>query len=177
MRIDIRPYRSCDLDGLHAALDQVAREGEHFLDFTSAPPHAALEAFYRSLAQIGWPHFVAVQGARVLGWVTAAPCAGQTRAHAATVGIGLLAEARRQGNGTRLLRAAIDHAWQIGLTRLELTVRTDNAPAIALYERMGFVTEGRMRHAMRSAEGSYTDAFLMALLAPTRGDNRVRIRV
>ncbi len=174
MRTDIRPYQPDDLDGLHAALDQVAREGEHFLDFTSAPPRPALEAFYRTLAQSGWPHYVAVQGARVVGWVTAAPCPGQTRAHAATIGIGLLAEARGQGNGTRLLTAAIDHAWQIGLTRLELTVRIDNHRAIALYERLGFTTEGRMHHAMRSAAGHYTDAFLMALLAPERG---LRIRL
>ena len=174
MRTDIRPYQPGDLDGLHAALDQVAREGEHFLDFTCAPPRPALEEFYRALAQTGWPHFVAVQGARVVGWVTAAPCAGQTRAHAATIGIGLLAEARGLGNGARLLRAAIDHAWERGLTRLELTVRTDNHRAIALYERMGFVTEGRLRMALRSAEGQYTDAFLMALLAPARG---VRIRL
>ena len=174
MRTDIRPYQPDDLDGLHAALDQVAREGEHFLDFTSAPPRPALEEFYRTLTQSGWPHYVAVQGARVVGWVTAAPCPGQTRAHAATIGIGLLAEARGLGNGARLLRAAIDHAWERGLTRLELTVRTDNHRAIALYERMGFVTEGRLRNAMRSAEGQYTDAFLMALLAPARG---VRIRL
>jgi putative acetyltransferase len=52
-----------------------------------------------------------------------------------------------QGVGTALIEAAIDLAdnWR-NLTRLELRVFTDNAPAIHLYEKVGFEIEGRFIH-------------------------------
>jgi RimJ/RimL family protein N-acetyltransferase len=42
-------------------------------------------------------------------------------------------------------------------------VNADNAPAIALYERVGFVLEGTMRDAL-AIDGKYQDALLMALV-------------
>ena len=49
------------------------------------------------------------------------------------------------------------------LKRLELTVYADNAPAIALYERFGFMREGTLRaYAYRA--GRYVDAVTMARL-------------
>jgi putative acetyltransferase len=49
------------------------------------------------------------------------------------------------------------------ITRTELTVFTDNAPALALYRKYGFETEGTGRHyALRN--GDYVDALFMARL-------------
>ena len=50
-----------------------------------------------------------------------------------------------------------------GLSRIELTVRTDNLNAKALYERMGFVTEGLNKQAFR-IDGEFYDTHSMALL-------------
>jgi L-phenylalanine/L-methionine N-acetyltransferase len=51
------------------------------------------------------------------------------------------------------------------ILRLELTVFVDNAPAIALYERFDFRTEGTHRaYAMR--DGVYCDVLTMARLHP-----------
>jgi L-phenylalanine/L-methionine N-acetyltransferase len=69
-----------------------------------------------------------------------------------------------KGVGTRLMEACVDLAdnW-LGLTRLDLRVYTDNAPAIALYERFGFKVEGtHRRFALRN--GEYVDAHVMARL-------------
>lgn len=50
-----------------------------------------------------------------------------------------------------------------GITRVELETRVDNARAIGLYEKLGFVHEARKKNAMRF-EGVYHDALQMCLL-------------
>jgi putative acetyltransferase len=51
----------------------------------------------------------------------------------------------------------------LNLTRLELSVYVDNAPAIAVYRKFGFKEEGRFeRYAFR--DGEYVDALTMARL-------------
>ena len=51
----------------------------------------------------------------------------------------------------------------LDLKRLELTVYVDNAPAIRVYEKFGFVIEGTHRmHAFR--DGVFVDSHLMARL-------------
>ena len=59
------------------------------------------------------------------------------------VSIGLVADARGQGFGTLLLEALIEEALFRSLPALSLSVEPDN-PATALYQRLGFVTVGRM---------------------------------
>lgn len=49
---------------------------------------------------------------------------------------------RRQGIARALIREAQDYAEAHNLTRLTLEVRASNAPAIALYEGMGFTYDG-----------------------------------
>jgi L-phenylalanine/L-methionine N-acetyltransferase len=64
--------------------------------------------------------------------------------------------------GTALLRAALDLAndW-LNLTRVELRVYTDNAAAIALYEKFGFGIEGT-NHRFAFRDGRYVDSYSMA---------------
>jgi GNAT superfamily N-acetyltransferase len=51
------------------------------------------------------------------------------------------AEARRGGLGRALVEAALERAREHGARRVELDVNEDNAPARALYEACGFLTE------------------------------------
>ncbi len=46
----------------------------------------------------------------------------------------------RRGLAAQLLRRAVSIAWQRGMPRVRLEVAADNAAAIALYRRTGFVT-------------------------------------
>jgi GNAT superfamily N-acetyltransferase len=57
--------------------------------------------------------------------------------------IGVAAEARGRGFGTLLLKALIDEARRRALPALSLSVEPDT-PAAALYQRLGFVTIGRV---------------------------------
>ena len=54
--------------------------------------------------------------------------------------MGLLPAFRRQGIGKRLIQRALAAARDFGLRRVELTVRENNANAIALYRRVGFAS-------------------------------------
>ncbi len=88
------------------------------------------------------------------------------RAHAATFGMAVHDDFTGRGVGTVLMQAMIDQAdrW-LGLTRLELTVWSDNDRAIALYERFGFEREGVLR-AYAWRDGACVDALAMARLRP-----------
>lgn len=86
------------------------------------------------------------------------------RARCATFGMAVHDDYQGQGIGSTLMRAMLDLAdnW-LGLSRLELTVYTDNARAIRLYEKFGFSIEGTaQRYALRG--GVEVDAYYMARL-------------
>jgi RimJ/RimL family protein N-acetyltransferase len=69
---------------------------------------------------------------------------------------------RDVGIGTALVAATQDWVRARGLTRLALSVFPDNARAIAVYSRAGFVREGIRRRQFRQPDGSYRDELLMA---------------
>lgn len=88
------------------------------------------------------------------------------RRHVMFLGISVAPQAQGRGVGRALMAAMCDYAdhWA-GVLRLELTVFVDNTRAIALYQRFGFETEGRLRaYAMRG--GQLVDVFTMARLHP-----------
>ena len=88
------------------------------------------------------------------------------RRHALMLGLSVSPEAQGRGVGSALMAAMCDYAdrWA-GALRMELTVYTDNAPALALYRKFGFVIEGTFKgYAMR--DGAYTDAHAMARFHP-----------
>jgi diamine N-acetyltransferase len=85
-----------------------------------------------------------------------------------SAGLGLSVGAaadRGQGHGSDMLRALLD--WAFGFQRLEriwLDVFDINPGAQRVYERVGFVHEGVLRHAV-FREGRYIDVHRMAILA------------
>jgi putative acetyltransferase len=162
MHIAIVPTAEAHFDGLYEALDIVARE-KRFLAFIQAPPREESFAFYRGILQGGHCQFVALRNGRVVGWCDVLPTHGEARAHIGILGIGLIPNARRIGIGTLLMQASIDSAWKRGISRIELTVRTDNSNAAFLYERFGFIREGLQRRAF-CVDGEFFDCYALALV-------------
>jgi L-phenylalanine/L-methionine N-acetyltransferase len=111
-------------------------------------------------------HLVAVVDGEVIGSAGLHAASHVRRRHVMGLGLSVSLPWQRQGVGRALLGALCDYAdrWT-GALRLELTVYTDNAAAIALYRCFGFEAEGTHRgFALR--DGAYVDALAMARLHP-----------
>ena len=105
--------------------------------------------------------FVAESPEGIVGRLSVARDRHPASAHVADLGLMVAASHRRQGIGWALLEAAADWARGSDIAKLELHVFPHNEPAIALYERFGFVREGHRRAHYRRTDG-YVDAILMA---------------
>ena len=69
------------------------------------------------------------------------------------------------GLGSLLIEEAIEWAQASGiLRRLQLTVQTRNQAAVHLYQKYGFVIEGRQERGAYIEEGDFIDVYLMGRL-------------
>jgi len=146
--------------GFRDVLDSVARE-HRYLAFVEAPALPQVRRFVLGNLRSGAPQFVAVDTSRVIGWCDVTPKIHATLRHSGTLGMGVAAMHRGCGVGKALLEATLHAARARGLTRVELVVRVDNEPAIALYRRFGFEVEGRLRGYLVVDERAH-DALAMA---------------
>jgi putative acetyltransferase len=161
-QIDVRHFEPRDLPQIHALYS----EREAFANTLQLPFQS--EEQWRSkigAAKEGFTNLVAVRGDEVVGQLTLETFQRARRRHVATFGMGVKASARRLGVGSALISAAIEvcEKWS-NVSRIEIEVYTDNAAAIALYSRHGFVIEGTCRrYAFR--DGQFVDAHVMARLS------------
>ena len=69
------------------------------------------------------------------------------------------------GLGSLLLEEVVEWAQASGiLRRLQLTVQTRNQAAVHLYQKNGFVIEGRQERGAYIGEGEFIDVYLMGRL-------------
>jgi GNAT superfamily N-acetyltransferase len=160
--LPIRMITEADADSFRACLDTVARE-KRYLAQTEALPLARIQGFVKDSVAQDAVQFVAVDGARVVGWADIFPGWAHAVMHTGTLGMGVHPDYRGRGLGRRLLQACIDKAWRKGITRITLEARADNRPAITLYESLGFAHEALKPRALRF-DGAYFDAVQMRLL-------------
>jgi len=129
-------------------------------------PYQSPDAVRKKIASPtpGFYSLVAELDGRVVG------CAGihahtrPRKRHVGDCGISVHGDCWGQGVGSALMAALLDLAdnW-LNLTRVELEVYVDNAPAIHLYEKFGFEIEGTKRlYAFR--QGEFVDSHVMARL-------------
>jgi putative acetyltransferase len=113
----------------------------------------------------GMTGIVAVLDGRIVGCADVTQYQGRRR-HSGGIGLCVHDDFHGRGIGSAMMAALVELAddW-LDLKRLELTVHTDNAPAIRLYRKFGFEVEGTLRaNAFRG--GVYVDAHAMARLKP-----------
>ena len=157
--VNVRRGTLEDAEGLRRCLDAVARERK-WLAFLEAPPLEGVRAFLSLNSPL---QFVAERQGEIVGWCDVTPSQREGFRHSGVLGMGLQPAFRGRGLGRRLVCETIDCAHEAGLTRIELEVLASNEGAIALYERVGFVHEGRKR-AARLLDGRSEDILCMALI-------------
>ena len=80
--------------------------------------------------------------------------------HVATLGMSVKQAWRGKGVGRALMTDAIEWAPSAGIKRIELYVYCRNEAALALYQKFGFVIEGRRKAFIREGD-EYLDDFVM----------------
>jgi L-phenylalanine/L-methionine N-acetyltransferase len=163
--IQIRAAELSDLDAIHALL-----EGERAMANTLNLPWRSVEERRGRIASLDPDdhRLVALIDGRVVGHLGLHVERRPRRRHCANIGMAVHDDFANRGIGSALMAAMIELAdnW-LGIHRLELTVYTDNAGAVHLYEKFGFVIEGTARdYALRA--GTLVDAYYMARLNPRR---------
>lgn len=154
----IRPVRLEDAEMLAA----IARQ-EGVIENTLGLPSLRVEQRIKSLSELGENdhYMVAEKTGKVVG-VAGLEVARWRRRHSGSLFLYVDTQYQGQGIGTRLLQTLLDIADQwLMLRRVELTVLTQNERAKRLYERLGFVVEGRLRMSVIS-QGELKDEWLMA---------------
>jgi L-phenylalanine/L-methionine N-acetyltransferase len=162
MNLVIRPVEVSDARAVHRIHQQ-----EHVMPYILSLPSDRIDQLEERYRKLGNNHheFVAVLDGEVVGNAGLVQMSGR-RSHVGMFYIAVDAEHHGKGIGTALITKILDLAdnWLM-LERVELGVLVTNPRAQALYERFGFVVEGKKVGAIKSA-GQFVDEVIMSRLRP-----------
>jgi len=106
--------------------------------------------------------FGAFQNSQLIGTASFTQLSGMKDSHKGLLrAMYVRPTARRSGAGRQLVQAVIDTARQ-KVEQVQLSVVSDNQPAIRLYQSLGFRQYGLEPHALKH-NGTYSDEILMSL--------------
>lgn len=159
MEVIIRHAEKKDIKGI-----QELYSGKNAYTGTLQLPLPSLALWEKRLSEVpdGVYVFIAEIEGKIVGNLGLEVERNVRRKHVASFGMAVHDEHKNQGIGSELLEKSLDLAdnW-LNLKRIELTVYTDNSPAIAMYKKHGFEIEGEAKQfAFRN--GEYVDTYYMA---------------
>jgi ribosomal-protein-alanine N-acetyltransferase len=147
---NVRPFRASDAKALAKILQSAAEAAQW-------PPES-----YERMSQL--PGAVALV-CEIPAGVTGFLIARQVADEAEVLNVAVLTEARRQGQASALLAAAMRQFQNSGVLRIFLEVRESNQPAVAFYARHAFTPTGRRKAYYRDP---VEDALCMEMKFPIR---------
>lgn len=145
----------------NAAVRSVAEERKYLMA-TEGFSLERSESYVESIVENELPQFYAVKDNTVIGWCDIVPRTPKGMRSVGILGMGIIKKYRGQGIGKALLHRTIRQAAEIGLKKVELEVFASNEVAIRLYQKFGFVFEGRRMRA-RTLDRKDDDILLMRL--------------
>src|SRR5690606_17915605 len=100
------------------------------------------------------------EGDQLIGYLFINPIQNDYQDHVAKVMIGVLKDYQRQGVGSQLLNYGKQWAAQKNIQRLELTVPSQNIPAISFYLKHDFTFEGIRKKSLRMDGRWYNELYM-----------------
>ena len=163
MNIIYREATALDAEALLEHLHSVGAETDNLTfggDSFNISPEREGRFISRFASTDGDIMLVALDGERVVGNAIIEHNRIPRLSHRAELSVTVLRDWWGRGIGKRLIEMLLDFSRQAGHEVITLTVRADNERAISLYERVGFVTVGRMKSYFK-INGVRHDALLM----------------
>ncbi|PFH11118.1 putative acetyltransferase [Collimonas sp. PA-H2] len=164
----IRPAHETDAAILCAAERRIAETPGRLVSHPDELKASVYAEKIRALAAVGC-YLVAEKDGVIVGHAVLEPVAPRVSlAHVFTLGSMVVhSGSDGQGVGSALMQALLQWAQQRPhIERIELRVREQNTAARRLYEKFGFVLEGRFEKRIKLADGSYLTDLMMAWFAP-----------
>ncbi len=158
--VEIRPAKGGDARGIVELRRVLAAERRYIRTETITETARELRPAHRASSTEQGGSIVAVAGGGVVAHLGVGREPHPVTAHVATLGMGVAPAWRRRGIGAALLSEAFRWARWAGIEKLSLTVYPDNEAARRLYERFGFVEEGRLVGHSKKSDG-YRDEIVM----------------
>ncbi len=158
--VEIRSARPADARQALRLFAEVAAEGRYIRNEDVRWTAREMRKRYRSSWTTEAATIVAVADDRVIGNLGVAREAHPVTRHVASLGMLVAADWRSRGVGSALLAEVFRWARWAGVEKLALTVYPDNDRARRLYEKFGFVEEGRLIGHSKKRHG-YDDEIVM----------------
>ncbi|MCF1585706.1 GNAT family N-acetyltransferase [Tetragenococcus koreensis] len=98
--------------------------------------------------------------AKIVGYILVQVSSLKKTKHIGYVVLGVLSKYSHKGIGTRLIDKALSWAKENTLHRVELSVVSENIPAVKLYKKMGFICEGIRKDSIL-LDGKFLDEYYM----------------
>ena len=157
--VDIRALDLTDAPQV-MALYQATAVGDHGLAREADEINATYVIAFLSKAAISLGAF---KGGRLAGEIHAGRLGPRQFSHVLTdLTVAVHPDFQGQGVGAALFEALFFRASQLRVERIELFARSGNAGAVRLYERLGFVQEGRFVGRVRLPDGTVEDDLAFA---------------
>ena len=154
----IRPATRTDDDAIWSILEPIAREGQTF----ALPLDISREAALAWWHALGNEVFLAESGDEVLGTYFIHPNQLGPGSHVSNCGYATAPSARGKGVARAMCAHSLEHARARGYRSMQFNiVVSTNAPAVHLWESMGFRTLCRVPGAFRHPTLGFVDTLLM----------------
>jgi RimJ/RimL family protein N-acetyltransferase len=166
LQLTLRPAQPSDAENLLTYFEQVAGESDNItfgpgeFGLSVQEEREALQQFAESPTSI---YLIAEISGEIAGMLSFNTGKRPRLQHGGEFGITVLRKYWKLGIGGHMLAYLIDWAHQNPTIRkINLRVRADNLPAIHLYEKYGFVYEGRITREI-CVRGQFFDTLFMGL--------------
>jgi ribosomal protein S18 acetylase RimI-like enzyme len=168
MEIILRPILFSDLPQIVSLYKAVAQNSRGIARSISEINDQYVAALWEGIST-GGLGFVAVAEHKIVGEIHATQKGIQIFDHLLSyLTIGIHPDYQNKGLGKKLFTNFLTNVQRErkDIYRVELESRASNIAGIKLYERMGFVMEGRMINQTRNADGIHEDGVMYAWFNP-----------